>query len=229
MISISGNQLHALRRVSLDEFAEEAEQFLRRHFESRLRRTTSNDIREAVHLACRLGHEHAITCRSELLIYLACACVCGLFVFDDPRCAWLFHGRLDSDDVDGALHCNIGTFAENLEAAVGSGFFSEDSLAGFEEAVIAGEQRLAVQPDALERVLRTLTPARAGFMGTPQFARFLELARIDGERLRLRGRASDRHLLLGWLFGPRFVDDPLCQPAVAFLRALEAEPGGAAP
>ncbi|EYF01301.1 hypothetical protein [Chondromyces apiculatus] len=230
MVAFTREQVATLRRTLLDDFAEDTEAFLRRHFEPRLRACASADVREAVVLAHAEGGAHALRRRGEIRIYLACACVAGLFLFDDPRCLWLFHEEPTLSRVESVTNFSIRTFARNLGAPAAKGFFAGNPLEGFEETVRAAEQHL-VHPDhpGLKRALVAMTPAREAFVATPHVEHFLRVAQDLGERQGLRERALTRYILLAWLFGVRFVEDPLCRPVMAFLDVAargSAAPGG---
>lgn len=223
MVALSREQIEDIRRAQLEDFAEDAEAFLRRHFEPRLRPCSSADVRDAVRLACSIGRERDLTRRGEVLIYLACASVCGVFLFEDPRCVWLFDEEPTPGDIKLINNFDIRTFAHNLGAPPTSRFFDDDPLTGFEDVVRAAERRLAGDgSDAgIARALAAMTPAREELVESPYFARFLSAAREAGEGQRLSARGLTRYTLMAWLFGVRFVDDPLCRPVVSFLRAAE--------
>ncbi|AKT39528.1 hypothetical protein [Chondromyces crocatus] len=225
MVALPREQVESLRRAQCEEFAEEVEAFLRRHFEARLRPCSSDEVRAAVQLGIELGEAQGLTLRGEVRIYLACACVCGLFLFEDPRCAWMFHEQPTLGAAEAPTNFAIQTLARNVGEV--TGFFVDDALAGFEEAVSAAEREVYPARDeagprssaGMKRALLTMNPARARFVGAPDVDAFLHVARAQAERLGLEGEKRTRYVLLAWLFGVRFVEDPLCKPAVAFLHA----------
>ena len=223
MITVSAQQVATFNRSQFDEFATSAEVFLRHHYGVRLRGCTSVDLRDAIDVANDLGRARGLARRSEILLYLACACTCGLFLFEDPRCTWLFHESSGQEVIEIPSNWNIHTFAVNLEAV--PGFFSEGLLVGFEELVLAAERRPG-RP--LDEALRMMTPERERFIVTPYFDQFLSAARSASDRWGLEPRVRDRHVLLAWLFGVQFMEDPLCRAATAFLHAARTGSGGAA-
>lgn len=225
MFAISRGQRDSFRRAQLDRFAGEAELFLRRHFEPRLRPCSPADVREAALRMHAAARARGLTRRAELLTCLACACVCGLDLFDDPRCAWLFHEDPRPGRAEPVLDCNIDTFAANLAAPAHAGWFPDDPLAACEAAVTLGERALAEPGATLERALGAMLPARAALLATPRLGEFLAAADEAAARSQVGPRARTRHTLIAWVLGVGFVDDPLCRPVLPFLRA--AEPGAA--
>lgn len=223
MLAFSRQQRDGFRRAQLDGFAAQAELFLRRHFAARLRRCSSEEVREAALRVQALGQERGLTRRGELLGCLACACVCGVSLFDDPRCVWLFHQDPRPDRLAPVLDFNIDTFTTNLGASVDEGLFSADALADCEDLVLVGEQRLQEAGGTLERALLAMTPARAQLLATPHARRFLTMVEAEAERQQLGPRARTRHALIAWLLGVGFLEDPLCRPVLPFLRAAETD------
>lgn len=218
MIRISRQQIDAYRQAQINSFAADTESFLRRYFANRLRACSSEDIHDAVLLARVTAGEYDINRRGEMLTYLACACVCGLFLFEDPRCVWMFHERPALDRMDIVMNFNVRTFARNLETCLGYGFFREDSMDDYQDAVLTAERLLLQAGGEIKQALLSMTPAREWFVETHFFSRFLDVARTVGRQRDLVGHELDRYVFLGWLFGVRFIDDPLCRPVMAFLH-----------
>ncbi|EYF01303.1 hypothetical protein [Chondromyces apiculatus] len=224
MVAFSRQQIDAYRQAQRDELTADAEVFLRQHFEERLQPCSSAEVRESVLLALTLGEAYDLTLRSEIFIYLSCACVCGLYLFEDPRCQWLFHEVPAPENLAAVTNFNLDTFAHNLGEAPIAGFFADDPFDGHEASVLAAERELRRPGAVMARALLAMTPARERLVATPHLTQFLSVAREHAERHGLGGQALTRYILLAWLFGVRFVDDPLCRPVLPFLRAADAGP-----
>ncbi len=219
LVHFSDKQMGLFVEAQLRRWRNSVVTLLRECFPQRLEAVDDDALRRLCVVVRRQAAHYEVSSEADLTRYAIGATLLGVGFVEDWQFSWLFNEQYSPTVAAEGDSYNFSTMLANLERAVADGLVSEGPNDGFRDSCQRAEKLVleaALNPVvAYADALRCLNADKVEWLGPQRVARFVEDSVRRAEQL---GRGlTARHVLLAWLFGGAFMQDPLCHQAATFL------------
>ncbi len=224
LVHFNKSQMGMFANAQLRGWQKSIVELLRDCFPQRFSRHPDAAIRRLAEQALLEGARCQLTSEADLTRVAIAAALLGTRFNDDWQHNWLFNEQYSGAIVDEADSYSMTTLLHNLDRAVNEGLVSLAADDDFRARCQHAEQLVLPARDSpvasYRAALRWLNEAKLSWLEGERLTRFVHGCLQQG-----RAQQADnlpRYVLLAWLFGHGFSEDPLCDEATQFLRQKAA-------